>query len=229
MDDSTDLSSSSSDNDIDDIDTPQDPKIVEYQETRKDLRKKADRNDRRFIRGVLVIAPILYYSFVYNPHMVVFIPWVIGFLFILGKQRWVDIDFLAKKCHDIEKEVDIDEFGWETKYGRFDINNKRKVRGLLNIRLDTFPFYMGYLMGLITYLFFIFYSVIILDYNFLSGIFPNAPTGKFENRVILGSYTIFSIILILVWKFENDLRKELMPDEEEDEEEDKEDDKKEDE
>ena len=71
-------------------------------------------------------------------------------------------------------------------------------------------------MGLITYLFFIFYSVFILDYNFLSGIFSNAPTGKFENRVILGSYTIFSVILILVWKFENDLRIELMQDEEQD-------------
>ena len=142
MDEQTNMSGSSS-GDIEDIDTPQDPRIIEYQETRKDLRKKADRNDRRFIRGVLVIAPILYYSFVYNRHMVVFIPWVIGFLFILGKQRWVDIDFLAKKCHNIEEEVDIDKFGWETKYGRFDTDNERKVKGLFNIRLDTFPFYMG--------------------------------------------------------------------------------------
>ena len=118
MSDSTDLSGSSSINDIDSIEAPQDPRIVEYQETRKDL---------RFIKGVIIMAPILYYSFVHNRQLVVVIPWIIGFLFILGKQRWIDIDFLAKHCYDIEKEIDIDEFGWESKYGRFKIGNQRDI------------------------------------------------------------------------------------------------------
>jgi hypothetical protein len=217
MSDSTDLSGSSSINDIDSIEAPQDPRIVEYQETRKDLRRKADRNDRRFIKGVIIMAPILYYSFVHNRQLVVVIPWIIGFLFILGKQRWIDIDFLAKHCYDIEKEIDIDEFGWESKYGRFKIGNQRDIEkeiGALSIRLDTFPFYMGYTMGFITYVFFIYYSVFRLEFGLIGIEFSNLPIGGVENLAILIFYIVFSVILYLVWKFECDLREELLPDEE---------------
>ena len=73
--------------------------LTQYRLTRQDLRQKTDRNDRRLIRGVILLGLIVGYAFQTDTEiLVVFIPLIIGFLFTLGLQRWTDVNFLERQC-----------------------------------------------------------------------------------------------------------------------------------
>jgi hypothetical protein len=179
----------------------QEAKLIQYQETRQDLRQKADRNDRRFLRGVVTLGAILGYAFIAETQiLVVIIPWVIGFLFVLGIQRWIDVDFLARQCLDIEREIEPNTFKWEHEYGRLLFENKRHIKkdlGLLSVRLDKFPFNIGYFMGGSTYIGFIAYSVTVVEPNMY----------KYG---IIAFYLLFSVLLVLVWISERKTREKLV-------------------
>jgi hypothetical protein len=175
--------------------------LTQYRLTRQDLRKKADRNDRRLIRGVILLGLILGYAFQTDTQiLVVFIPLILGFLFTLGIQRLTEVDFLERQCLDIEEKLDFDEleeFDWTRRYGRLDPDNERKVEGDRIPRTDEFPFYVGYSMGAVTYILFFVYSLFLLADRplFLIGV------GFF--------YALFTTVLYFVWESEKKTRREL--------------------
>lgn len=192
-----------------DIQNQRDTLLTQYRQTRQDLRQKIDRNDRRFIRGVVLLGLILGYAFQTDTQiLVIFIPLILGFLFTLGIQRWIDVNFLARQCLDIEEKIEIDEFGWETEYGRLVTENRRHIDGPWGSRWDKFPFQVGYAVGFLTYLGFILYSIWLLvstGYSFW-------VLDTFDTLVgVAVFYSIFTIVLILVLISERKTRQELSP------------------
>lgn len=187
----------------------QEAMLTQYRQTRQDLRRKTDRNDRRFVRGVAVLGVISGYAFQTDTLiLVVFVPLVLGFLYVLGVQRWVDVHFLARQCLDIERAVDVEEFGWETNYGGLIPDNRRHVDGPLWFRADEFPFLVGYTVGFSTYLLFIVGSIYVL-------LRPDLTTVPAPERYLLiagiaGFYTFFTGLLVLVWRSENRIRQRLV-------------------
>lgn len=175
--------------------------LTQYRLTRQDLRRKIDRNDRRLIRGVILLSLILGYAFQSGTHMlVVFIPLILGFLFTLGMQRWTAVHFLERQCLDIEEKFDFDEleeFGWTKRYGNLPPENQREATGDWIPRTDKFPFLVGYSMGAMTYIIFLVYSfVLLIDRPLLL-----AVVGIF--------YGVFTSVLYFVWESKKNTRRKL--------------------
>lgn len=197
--------------DGDSTDGPDDQEalLTQYRQTRRDLRQEIRRRDRFLFRSTAVVVAAGGYSYQTEaPILMMLVPLVLGFVYVLGVQRWVNVHFLARQCLDIEQAVDVEEFGWETNYGGLIPDNRRHVDGPLGFQADAFPFQVGYLVGFSIYELLILVSI----YHFLQPELTSIPTSErhFMIAGIVVFYLFFTGLLGLVWHSERQVRRRLV-------------------